>query len=246
MNRIKNIGILLVVSLLGFTLFACKTEDKTQTTESTTLTTVSTSESSKATTTIKTETTTEPTTTSTEKIENTTIVVATEASVIDSGDLDQKTVDKVVEFINPIYYNVIFGSKSYDDGITEKDMMLFAISYIYQYEYSELKFDTSNFILHVPAKRVDELVKEYFDVEVKEHNSFDDDGIAYKSGFYLMPAADNVWNEKMIVESIKKLDDKTYEVKVMFDSPDGALPKKVLTIEERDGRFILIDYKDYL
>ncbi len=246
MNKIRITWLLTVVLLLSILLFACKPDEKTEASHFLSTTTATTTETVTTTSTKSETTVTSISATSTEKIENTSVVASTEASVVDSGDLDEKTIKKLLEFINPIYYNVIFGSKSYDDGITEKDMMLFAISYIYQYEYSELKFDTSNFILHVPAKRVDELVKEYFDVEVKEHQSFDDDGITYKSGFYLMPAADNVWNEKMIVESVKMTDDKTYELRIMFDSPDGALPKKVLTVEERDGRFILIDYRDYL
>ncbi len=199
---------------------------------------------------ITTEATTKTSETITEEVyettEPSTVTTVANQSTSAANVEDEELSKKIMEFISPLYYNIIFGSSSYDNGFTEKDMKLFAVSYVYQHEYSELKFDTEKFILYVPKQRVEELVKEYFDKDVKEHGSYEEDGIIYEKGFYLMPAADNVWSEEMIIENIEKTGDFTYEVKVMFDSPTGALPKRMFTIEERDGRFILIGYKEIL
>ncbi len=186
------------------------------------------------------------TTSSSKKMETTTVQTTTVSETKTTKPSTDELSAEIMDFIDPIYFNVIFGANSYDDGITENDMKLFAISYIYQYEYEEYKFDTEKFILYIPAKKVEEVVKKYFDVELSEHSSFEDDGILFERGFYLMPAADMNWSEKLIIESIENLEDGSIEVKIMFDSPDGALPKKLLTIKRLEDRFILLGYKNVL
>ncbi len=255
----KNFAIVGLAILLVVVLFFSinKTGDNSEEEDVANLSTVknSTSESTVSTTTVaetktekesesESESSSAPVTTTGEMIN---AEVTTTIPVVENvGDIDEEVVSKLTKFVDPIYFNIIFGNKSFDEGFTEKDMKLFAISYIYQHEHKDLKFDTEKFILYVPSKRVEELVKSYFDVTVQGHATYEEEGIEFKNGFYLMPAADTIWTEHMIVEKVEKINADTYEVKVMFDSPDGALPKKLITVQEKDGKYILKGYKNIL
>ncbi len=150
----------------------------------------------------------------------------------------------VLAFLDPVYYNLFFGQGDYVDGISEEDMTKFAISYIYQHEYNELKFDTSDFILYVPEKRVEELVYRYFDYEVTGHHSFIEDNLMYEDGFYLMPAVDAGWNDVMTISSASTTGDFSYEV--IVDVTNEMDESKVIYktgIEVRNDRYVLVSYR---
>ncbi len=149
----------------------------------------------------------------------------------------------VLTFLDPIYYNLFFGQGNYVEGITEEDMTKFAISYIYQHEYNELKFDTSNFILYVPEKRVEEIVYRYFDYEVTGHHSFIEDNLMYEDGFYLMPAVDAGWNDVMTISSASTTGDFSYEVIVdVTNEMDESKVSYKTGIEVRNDRYVLVSY----
>jgi len=150
----------------------------------------------------------------------------------------------VLAYLDPIYYNVFFGYGDYVEGITEEDMIKFAISYIYQHEYNELKFDTTDFILYVPEERVEALVEKYFDVRVSGHHSFVEEGVMYEDGYYLMPAMDTGWDEAISVEEASAIGDFTYEILLKAIS-DGSqeVSRYRVTLEVRDDRYIISGYQ---
>lgn len=149
----------------------------------------------------------------------------------------------VLAFLDPVYYNLFFGQGNYVEGITEEDMTKFAISYIYQHEYNELKFDTSNFILYVPEKRVEELVYRYFDYEVTGHHSFIEEDLMYEDGFYLMPAVDAGWNDVMSIGSASATGDFSYEVIIdVTNEMDASKVSYKAGVEMRNDRYVLVNY----
>ena len=174
-------------------------------------------------------------------------VNADEVEVVSmNSDIDDAAMEEaMLSFLDPFYYNVFFGQGNYVDGIQEEDMTKFAISYIYQHEYNELKFDTTDFILYVPEDRVGELVIKYFDYEVTGHHSFVEDGVMYEDGYYLMPAVDTVWPETMTMESIRETGDFSYEVVIKIsDEVTGIETLKQVSVAVTDNRYVLIGYLD--
>ncbi len=152
---------------------------------------------------------------------------------------------EILEFLDPFYYNLFFGQGSYDEGITEGDMTKFAVSYIYQHEYNELKFDTDNFILYVPQERVDELVDKFFDVTIMSHQSFIDDNLMYEDGYYLMPAADMGWIDTMSIDTVTVTGDFSYDIrfKMSYEEETNLEPEfYIAQVELRDNRFVLVGY----
>lgn len=150
----------------------------------------------------------------------------------------------VLAYLDPIYYNVFFGYGDYVEGITEEDMIKFAISYIYQHEYNELKFDTTDFILYVPEKRVEALVEKYFDVRVSGHHSFVEEDVLYEDGYYLMPAVDTGWDEEISVEEASATGDFSYEIILKATLEDGKTHSRYkVSLEVRDEHYVLVGYR---
>lgn len=163
-------------------------------------------------------------------------------SDIDDPDFDEK----METFLDPIYYNIFFGQGNYIEGIDEGAMVKFAISYIYQHEYNELKFDTTSFVLYVPGKRVEEIVEKYFDYHITGHHSFIEANVMYEDDFYLMPAVDTGWSETLSVDAAKATGDFSYDVtlKLSYESDEAPFYKQA-HVEVRDGRYVLVGYVDY-
>lgn len=198
------------------------------------------------------ETTTvaEPTTTVAEEVYDD---EGSATETVNEDDIDREPVASTIEdpafeasiltFLDPVYYNLFFGHGNYVDGIMEEDMIKFAISYIYQHEYNELKFDTTDFILFVPEKRVEEIVERYFDFSVTGHHSFIEDNLMYEDGYYLMPAVDAGWNDVMTIESATATGDFSYEIifNVTNEMDETQVAYKT-GIEVRNDRYVLMSY----
>lgn len=156
---------------------------------------------------------------------------------------DPEFQSSLLAFLDPVFYNVFFGYGDYTEGITEDDMIKFAVSYVYQHEYNELKFDTTEFILYVPEKRVEELVVKFFDAPVTRHHSFEEDRLMYEDGFYLMPAVDAGWGETLSIEKVTPTGDFSYDVLMeLISEEEQTSSYYVASIEMRDGRFVLTAY----
>lgn len=176
--------------------------------------------------------------------------VVVDIAELNLADVEGVSVDdpelqmKMLSFLKPFYYNIYFGDKNYTEtGITEDDMVKFAISYVYQYENQAYKFDTTNFKLYVPEERVVELVDKYFGKKLTGHHSFEEEKIDYNGGYYLMPATDIGWNDEMKISTIELAGDFSYEVVFSVDDIEGNLVQSYkVMLEMRNERFILTSY----
>ena len=81
---------------------------------------------------------------------------------------DEKLITEIKSFLKPFYYNYLFDGTE-TGNISDSDMQLFAISFVYQYEYNELPFDAQKFILYIPDKNVTEVIQRFFDYEFINH-----------------------------------------------------------------------------
>lgn len=171
-------------------------------------------------------------------------VDASTVEVVEPTRLDDPDFQaSLLKYFDPIYYNLLFRLGDYEEGITEEDMIKFAISYIYQNEYNEIKFDESNFILYASEQRVEELVLRYFDFEVTGHHSFIDDNIMYQDGYYLVPAVDTKQELTMRIVAMTATGDFSYDVIMPMpevDEDENAYYRA--SIEVRDDRYILTGY----
>lgn len=154
---------------------------------------------------------------------------------------DDMILSDLQAYIEKFYYNFLFAPKSELGEVTEMDMQLFAISYIYQYEYTELRFDADEFVLYIPDDYVSEVIKRFFDYDFVNHRYPLDSKVTYKDGYYLMPARDEDFGPQP-KSTILKLSDFDYKV-VFTATRDGIEEAFEAIIEEREGRYILLNYK---
>lgn len=156
---------------------------------------------------------------------------------------DSTVITDLQIYIEKFYSNFLFTPKSDTGEITEMDMQLFAISFIYQYEYTDLRFDSEEFILYIPDENVAEVIKRYFDYEFTNHRYPLDSKISYEDGYYLMPARDEYFGPTPTINSVLKLSD--FDYKVAFESTDenNQVSHFEAIVEEREGRFVMINYK---
>lgn len=161
-------------------------------------------------------------------------------------DLTEKQLLDIKTMVYYAYFNYLWKPDS-EDGIIEKEQMQkFAISYIYQYEYNELFFDTNSFELHIPDQKVTEIVRVFFDESFVNH-TIESDLVGREVGFYKMTAVDGgVIYDPVIVEIIKTSD---FSYQVIYESLEptaGIDEPKIqysIDIEERGGRYIYTAYK---
>jgi len=178
------------------------------------------------------------------EVENMEIMI--DEQVISDADVDSQTLSEIIKMVDYAYYNYLWEPSTELETIKQVDMQKFAISYIYQYEYNELFFDTNNFVLYIPDATVKTIVKLFFDTTFVIHD-IDSDIVAHEDGNYLMPAMDNGQRYKPMITKIIKVSD--FEYKVIFKSTDtniGVDEPKVsysIILDEREGRFIYSSYK---
>lgn len=147
-------------------------------------------------------------------------------------------------FIENFYYNYLFAPQLESGAFTETDMQLFAISYIYQYEYEGLRFDSEKFLLYIPEENVTEVIKRFFDYDFTQHKYPENSSITYENGYYLMKATTQELGEKPIIK--EAIDYGNSKYKVVFESSDPNVNEYIVAmIEEKAGRFILLTYKKF-
>lgn len=140
-------------------------------------------------------------------------------------------------FVEKFYFNYLFKTASPEGVLTEGEMQLFAISYIYQFEHQELTFDASSFVLYIPEERVSEVIERFFDVEFTNHRFPEETNITYENGYYLMPARDDAFGTPPVITQIMQISD--FDYKIFFEGN----AKYEAVIEDREGRYILVNFK---
>lgn len=146
-------------------------------------------------------------------------------------------------YIERIYYNFLFAPQSESGEITEMDMQLFAISYIYQYEYTDLRFDLDKFVLYIPDVNVTEVVKRFFDYDFVNHKYPLDSQITYEDGYYLMPARDENFGTEPVIREVLKISDFDYRIVFALGEEGASTEHYEVIVEEREGRYVLLNYR---
>lgn len=146
-------------------------------------------------------------------------------------------------YIEKFYYNFLFAPKSEAGEITEMDMQLFAISYIYQYEYTDLRFDADQFVLYIPDKKVSEVIKRFFGHDFVNHKYPADTKIAYEDGYYLMPARDEQFGPKPAISEVLKISDSDYKIVFASTEEGAAVEHFEAMVEESEGKYIMMNFK---
>lgn len=145
-------------------------------------------------------------------------------------------------FIEKFYYNFLFKPQSETGELTETDMQLFAISFIYQFEYNELRFDSEKFVLYIPEANVTEVIKRFFNYDFTAHKYPENSPITYENGYYLMKARDEDFGAKPVIKEALQLSSNSY--KIVFGSSDTIVKDYYeAIIEEKAGRWVLLNYK---
>ncbi len=153
---------------------------------------------------------------------------------------DQGLLTEFQSFIEKFYYSFLFAPKSESGKISEMDMQLFAISFIYQYEYTDLRFDADQFVLYIPKDNVTEVINRFFDYNFIYHRYPLDSQIAYEDGYYLMPARDDDLKPVPVISQVLKLSDFTY--KISYASSVAGAEHFEAVVEEREGRYTLVNF----
>ncbi|PKM94250.1 MAG: hypothetical protein CVU84_12380 [Firmicutes bacterium HGW-Firmicutes-1] len=164
--------------------------------------------------------------------------VATEGTIVTNEGL----LTELQGFVEKFYYNFLFKPQAENGKLTDTDMQLFAISFIYQFEYNELRFDSEKFVLYIPEANVTEVIKRFFDYDFTTHKYPENSPITYEDGYYLMKARDVNFGAKPVIKEALQLSEHSY--KIVFGSSDANVKEKYeAIIEDRDGRWVVISYK---
>ncbi|PKM52273.1 MAG: hypothetical protein CVV02_02605 [Firmicutes bacterium HGW-Firmicutes-7] len=145
-------------------------------------------------------------------------------------------------FIEKFYYNFLFSPQSETGELTNTDRQLFAISFIYQFEYNELRFDSDRFVLYIPEENVTEVIKRFFDYDFTAHSYPENSPITYENGYYLMKARDEEFGAKPKIKEAFQVSSQSY--KIVFSSSDENVKEHFEAIvAEREGRWVVTNYK---
>lgn len=155
---------------------------------------------------------------------------------------NEGVINELQVFIEKFYYNFLFMPKSETGKITETDMQLFAISYIYQYEYKELRFDVDKFELYIPEENVSEVIKRFFNYDFTNHKYSENAAINYENGYYLIKAQDKKFGAKPIIKEAIKYSDSNYKVVYSSSSADSKEEFEAI-VKEIGDRWVLLNFK---
>lgn len=179
-------------------------------------------------------------------IEVTEDMIEVEEAVVGEAQLDDETLSEIADLVDFAYYNYLWQPSLESEAMTTENMQRFAISYIYQYEYNELFFDTTDFVLYIPEDHVTHIIELFFDATFVAHG-IESSLVTYDDGYYLMPAIDggNLYDPDIV--SVVETSDFSYKVTFQSTDPNQSIDDSntyyELGIEQRDGRYIYTSYQ---
>ncbi len=88
--------------------------------------------------------------------------------------------------------------------VTNMDRVLFALSYIAQYEYQELKKDTTNFMIEIPKDHVDHVVSRFFGTTVESYQLVEAEGESEDDPEVEKPWSNILFNGKVYTVPMQK------------------------------------------
>jgi len=173
-------------------------------------------------------------------------IVEGDESVTDKSDLDKDTLEEITKMVDYAYYNYLWNPSIESDIIRQVEMQRFAISYIYQYEYNELFFDTTDFVLHIPDNMVTNVVKLFFDTTIISYD-IESDIVTHVDDHYLMPAVDSGISYEFEIIEIEKISDSQYKAIFKSSNPNIGIDEPRVSyqiiLENREGRLVYLSYK---
>jgi len=160
---------------------------------------------------------------------------------------DKQVALDINNYLSDFYFNYFFtqGLDQETGNVTVDAMTLFALSYIMQHEYNELKFDHNTYTLYIPKDRVLEVIHKYFQRELDVFNVYEDLNIGLEDDTYSVVVPYGEWNVVHEVTSVERLGDFTLKVVAdIKDESSGLVKEQVEAIlEEENGQYVLVNYK---
>ncbi len=123
-------------------------------------------------------------------------------------------------------------------------MALFALSYIVQNEYNELRFEPSTFTLFIPKEHVIDIVQKYFYRQLDVFSDYEDLKISFKDEIYSVFIPIDEWDVEFRIASVEQLGDFTYKVIGEAISLNSGLVKEQIDViidKSHDG-YVIINY----
>ncbi len=159
---------------------------------------------------------------------------------------DPVLIDELESYLYDFYFNYYFqyGLEEETGNVGIDAMTLFALSYIMQYEYNELEFDTDNFTLYIPKEYVVQKVEKVFLRKLDVFKSYEDLGITYLDDKYRVNVEDGVWDVELSVTKVEKLGDFTYRVTAdLTGLTSGRVKEEVQAIiDESQNGHVMVNY----
>ena len=159
------------------------------------------------------------------------------------------------EFARYIYPLVLVDTPTFDeDSKLPTEVMLRIAAWDIIINYDEKKSDYVNEYgyISVPSSDIEVVVTKLFGKDITfEHQTLGDPGLYFdydqETKSYILPISPNFLSYKPVVEDIKKISDKKYELKVGYYPPvQDWLPDNKKNIADKYLKYILIkDGKDY-
>ena len=166
-----------------------------------------------------------------------------EATVV----VDETITSEIYDYLKPFYFNYFFelGINEENGNVESDAMTLFALSYIVQNEYNELRFDPSTFMLYIPKEHVIEVVHKYFYRHLDVFNEYEDLKISFDNDVYEVFVPIDEWDVDLRVASVEQLGDFTYKVigEAVSKSSDRVKEQIDVIIDKSKDGYVIINYE---
>ncbi len=191
---------------------------------------------------------------------NTSVTEDAYVSVNEPIDFDMSTYNDVVgeivenetlrkdmqDYLSDFYYNYYFFQSLDETGNVNGDnMVLFALSYIMQYENEELPFDADTYRLTIPVDQVQNVLHKYFYRELEQYKDYEAFNVIYTDHNYSVVVEDDRWDTHMAMPVIERIGDFTYLVSadILDDTEDKVLHRVVAVVDESPTGLHLMNFK---
>ncbi len=159
---------------------------------------------------------------------------------------DEELIKELNKYMEAFYFNYYFtlGLEEDTGNITVDAMTLFALSYIMQYEYNELKFEHKTYTLYIPKEHVVNIVQKYFYKNLDVFNVYEDLKIDFEDDIYSVVVEDGRWDVEIKVTKVERLGDFTLRILCdVTNETTGRLKEQIEAVvdESQDGH-VLINY----
>lgn len=171
-----------------------------------------------------------------------------------TGSLEEADREELMRLADLFYYNFYFHPQG-DGTVAEQDRILFALSYIAQYEYQELKKDTTTFVVHITEEHVDHVVERFFGTSVGSHGLAVPEtpegeeaplwaGIEHDGKSYVVPMQKSTWDSecRLVLERADQGEDGKIAIEFSVQKDSEVLERYQAVFEQKASLFALTKY----